>query len=135
MKPNGKMSAASDWEAMSREAMEDRRQGKRVPLAFNIEVSGFDHTGRMFSERTVTADVSEAGCRFRLTAQVKRGDVVAIRLIRRKASDPGRSKPLLFQIAWVARERGGWVAGALKLQPENMWHVTFPPKQPKPPTA
>ena len=51
----------TEWELLSREVMQDRRKGKRVCLTFPIEVSGFDRSGRLFSERTVTQDISEAG--------------------------------------------------------------------------
>src|SRR6266849_4097065 len=110
-----KMENLTEWSELSKLAMQDRRKGKRVPLAFPIEVSGFDRTGRHFSEATKT------------------GDVVAIKLIPRGNGLAPASKALLFQIAWVKPEADGWAAGALKLQPENIWHMSFPPgKQSKP---
>jgi hypothetical protein len=128
-----KMENVTDWAELSKLAMQDRRKGKRVPLAFPIEVSGFDRNGRHFSEATKTCDISEAGCRFGIKAQLKPGDVVAIKLITRGNGLTPASKALLFQIAWVKPEPEGWAAGALKLQPENIWHMSFPPgKQSKP---
>jgi hypothetical protein len=132
------MSTLTEWDELSLEAQRDRREGKRVPLTFPIEVSGFDHTAHMFSERTKTTDISELGCRFQVKTEIARGDVVAIRLLSRCRDGVPGSKPLLFQIVWVQPdpEGEGWIAGALKLQPENIWHVAFPPtNQPKPQTA
>ena len=127
------MESLTDWELLSREVQRDRRKGKRVPLAFPIEVSGFDPTARLFTERTKTTDISEMGCRFRMKAEVSRGDVVAIKLLGRRDDDEPASKPLLFQVAWVRRDPEGWIVGALKLQPEKIWRVVFPqPNQPKP---
>ncbi len=122
------MENLTEWAELSKLAMQDRRKGKRVPLAFPIEVSGFDRTGRHFSEATKTCDISEAGCRFRIKAHLKPGDVVAIKLITRGNGLAPASKALLFQIAWVKPEADGWAVGALKLQPENMWHMSFPPR-------
>ncbi len=130
------MPPQTDWELFSHEVMEDRRKGKRVTLTFPIEVSGFDRTGRLFSERTVTLDISEAGCRFHLKTQIERGDVVAVKLLSRRDLSLPPARPLLFQVIWIDREEDGWVAGALKLQPEDIWHMAFPPSNhPKTPPA
>jgi hypothetical protein len=120
------MKLLSDWQALSLEVREDRRQGKRVPLALPIEVSGFDRTARLFFERTMTLDVSEAGCRFQLKTPLERGDMVAIRLLSGQKDEPSAGKPVLFQIMWSIREPEGWTVGALRLQPENIWHVALP---------
>ncbi|GEM_PF-1011647 len=136
MEQNEKPESLTEWEALSREANQDRRKGKRVTLAFPIEISGFDRRGRLFRDSTTTCDISELGCRFRVKTQLERGDVVAIKLIRRTNGQAPERKPLLFQIAWVAREADGWVAGALMLQPDNFWNMTFPATgQPKTPST
>ncbi len=126
------MESVTDWEALSVEVQKDRRKGKSVSLAFPIEVCGFDRTGRLFFERTMTRDVSEAGCLFQVKTPLERGDVVAIRLLSSGEDQPSAGKPVLFQIMWSIREPEGWTAGALRLQPENIRHGTFPPsEQPK----
>ena len=127
------MRTETDWEELSQEAQKDRRKGKRVPLAFPIEVSGFDSTGRLFAECTATSNISESGCRFQVKTQLERGDVVAIKLLSRRNDLAPASKPLLFQIVLVAREAEGWTAGALQLESENLWHMAFPSSNlPKP---
>jgi hypothetical protein len=120
------MAMLTDWEALSLEVMQDRRKGKRVPLAFPIEVSGFDRTGHLFAERTMTSNISKNGCGFLVKTPLHRGDVVAIKLIGRQDGHSPASKPLLFQIMWSTRTAAGWRAGALRLQPEGLWPVAFP---------
>lgn len=123
----------ADREENTDDSCLERRRGKRVPLTFPVEVAGFDRVGRLFSERALTTDISEEGCRIRVRAPLERGDVVAIKLVSQPEGNHTANKPLLFQIAWVAREKEGWTVGALKLQPENIWHVAFPPQnRPKP---
>jgi hypothetical protein len=96
-------------------------------MSFAIVVSGFDRSGRLFSEQASTIDISEAGCRFRVKIHLERGDVVAIRRSSRDKVRADAGKPLLFQIVWSTRDGDGWAAGALKLQSENIWHMAFPP--------
>ena len=98
-------------------------------------MSGFDRTGRLFYERTVTSNVSENGCRFQVSKPLEPGDVVAIKIIGCQDASPAANKALLFQIRWIVRENGGWLAGALKLQPESIWHTSFPPGNQKKPPA
>ncbi len=111
----------------------NRRKAKRVVIAFPVEISGFDEAGRIFRERTVTSDVSEHGCRFDLLRELKCGEVIAIQLGSRSEERSDKGKPLLFEIAWVEPSVHGWTIGAFKLQPENIWHLVFPPgKSPLP---
>ncbi len=122
------MKNAIDWEELSLEASQDRRRERRIPLAFPVEVSGFDQNGRYFSEQTMTADISESGCRFHLKIQVHCGAVVALKVVSRGNSKALPDRPLLFQVARVKQEGDGdgWVVGAVKLQPESLWCVAFP---------
>jgi hypothetical protein len=79
----------------------DRRREPRVPLALPIGVSGFDRTGRFFTERTSTFDVSNLGCRFPLHVEMGKDSVVAIRVIRRGDGLEADFPPVLFRLAWV----------------------------------
>jgi hypothetical protein len=116
-------------DATKTETAVDRRQAKRIPISFPIEISGFDDAGRLFRECTVTTDVSEQGCKFDLLRELKRGSVVAIQLVSRTGERLDKSKPLLFEIAWADASVRGWTMGASKLQPENIWHLAFPAKK------
>lgn len=109
------MKSLTDWQALSLAVREDRREGKRVPLALPIEVSGFGRTAGLFFERTMTLDDSEAGCRFQVKTPLERGDVIAIRLLSGQKHEPSAGKPVLFQIMWSIREPEGWAVGALRL--------------------
>jgi hypothetical protein len=120
------MKLLTDWQALSLEVGEDRRQGKRAPLALPIEVSGFDRTARLFLERTMILDVSAAGCRFQLKTPLERGDVVAISLLSGQEDELSAGKPVLFRIMWSIREAEGWTVSALRLQPENIWQAALP---------
>ena len=122
------MPSQKEWEALSLEAQEDRRKGKRVPHTYPVEVSGLDPAGRLFSERTVTTNVSETGCCFQVKTRLERGAVVAIKLLSRQKETPHPAKAVLFQIIWVAPDADGLTVGTLKLQQEQMWNLAFPPK-------
>ena len=119
------MGTQTNWAVLTQE-VEDRRKGVRLPVAFRIEVLGFDRTGRLFSERTQTSNISKDGCSFHTQTPLERGSIVAIRLVSDPNGGSGACKPLLFQIRWVEAEGTGSAAGAVKLQPENIWDVAFP---------
>lgn len=123
------MRATTDWKHLSEEASKDRRRERRIRLTFPIEVSGFDRSGRYFSERTLTSDVSQSGCRFHLKSEVECSTVVAIKLVTRETGMPRSGRPLLFQVVRAACEKDGWSVGASSLQPENLWCVAFPSPQ------
>ncbi len=128
------MTKTIDWEELSLEASQDRRRERRIPLSFPIEVSGFDRSGKYFAERTMTLDISESGCCFRLSTQVERGAMVALKVVSRGNSKALPDRPLLFQIARLTQDGDGWTYGATKLQPESLWCVAFPAAA-KPPTS
>ncbi len=122
------MPALTDWEELSRLIQEDRRQGKRVPLSFPIEVTGLDRAGRLFVERSITRDVSEWGCQIQLSTKLERGDIVAVRLLTRLCPHPDGNRPVLFEVVWFEHADGEWKAGLKKLQREKIWNMSFPPK-------
>ena len=123
-----------NWDEVVNEISEDRRAGKRLRLNFSIEMTGFDRTGRLFTERTKTDDISEIGCRFDLLTPVERGAVVAIKLLPPGYATLPEEKPLLFEIMWVVARTNCWTVGTRKLQGDKIWKVTFPPanQSPKP---
>ncbi len=119
----------TNWEELSNQARTERRRGKRVPLVFPIEVSGFTSEGRMFSEKTKTLDISERGCRFILERELQCGEDVAIKLLSRDDPSSPASTPLLFRVVWCMQIGARWRVGVLKLQSKNIWHVAFPPEK------
>lgn len=122
-----------DWAALRLHVHEGRRREARKPVALRIEVCGFDRSGQFFNEQTETIDASEWGCKFRLPLPMEKDTIVAIRMDDRSRRRESDARPVLFQIAYVRQEAGGWTMGATKLQNEPIW----PPDLLKlePPTA
>jgi PilZ domain len=100
---------------------DDRRREPRYPHSFSIEVSGFDHAGRFFTETTWTVDASLCGCRFNLRTAVERGSVVAIRLLSTEQRLPIDRPTLLFQVAHTQQSARGWTVGVWKMQSSKAW--------------
>ena len=100
------------------------KRENRIGLRFSIEISGFDRSGKYFSERSETTNVSRNGCKFRVHKEIGPHSVVAIRVVRSK--DPkGESAPSLFQVSRTEVTRDGWSAGAAKLLDGDPWSVDF----------
>jgi PilZ domain len=106
-------------------ATDDRRREPRYPHSFSIEVSGFDHAGRFFTERTSTLDASMCGCRFNLRTAVERGSVVAIRLLHAEIRSALDRPTVLFQVAHTQQSGRGWIVGVWKLQSSRAWSSQF----------
>lgn len=104
---------------------EDRRREPRYTHSFSIEVSGFDHAGRFFTERTFTLDASMCGCRFNLRSSVERGSVVAVRLLGVESRTVMDRPTLLFQVAHTQQSGRGWIVGVWKLQSSRAWASQF----------
>jgi hypothetical protein len=102
-----------------------KRESRRV-LSRTIEVSGFDRNGRFFSERTLTSDISDNGCKFNLQTEVDRHSALAIRVIHRRHGLELDSRPVLFEVARMEPQPGGWTMGASLMQPIGPWWVEVP---------
>lgn len=101
----------------------ERRREERHQVQLPIEVSGLDRHGRFFTESTNTRDVSDHGCRFALRQEVRKDAVVAIRLAPQQGEQEPIKWPVLFQVAWVGELPEGWVLGASKVQPDELWDI------------
>ena len=104
----------------------ERRQGKRIPLSFHVEVSGIGRNGVPYCDHAAASDVSERGCQLNLTREVRIGDLLTLRVVRRKDASAEQEAPFLYQTVWVESSSGGWVAGLAELEPGNPWRITFP---------
>jgi hypothetical protein len=107
----------------------ERRRTKRVPLSFQIEVSGRDRTGAAFCERAMTSDVNQNGCKFDLLWELKPGDLVSISVSPKGPRLTPAEQPTIFQVVWVEPSELGWTVGATSLQNKNIWHMVFPVKK------
>jgi hypothetical protein len=100
--------------------LEQRRELRyRVPI--EIEISGISPTGEPFHERTVTRNVSEWGCGFVTSIELKENDMVALRVASRDTEESVHARQTLFQVRRVTREKDGWLVGAWKMESGNVW--------------
>jgi hypothetical protein len=106
----------------------ERRRGQRVPLAFHVEVSGIGFNGIPYCDHVAASNISDRGCQVHLTREVRPGDLLTIRVVRRQDSADDQGGLFLYQTAWVeSSENGaGWMAGLAALDPGNPWRVNFP---------
>jgi hypothetical protein len=114
------------WVGLSLERRRERERESRREMCHTIEVCGFDRNGRFFSERTLTCDISDTGCKFDLHTEVERESVLAIRVINRRHGQEIDSRPVLFQVARMNPQPGGWTMGASLVQPTGPWWVEIP---------
>ena len=106
----------------------ERRRTPRMSIPFRIEVCGRESKGSLFRDETTTMDVNEHGCKFDLAHQVDRGDLVTIRRVTQNPSPTDETGPMLFQIVWTELHETGCIVGAMKLQDQSAWPMTFPAK-------
>ena len=100
--------------------LEQRRELRfRVPI--EIEISGINPNAEPFHERTVTRNVSEWGCGFTTSIELKENDMVALRVSSRDAGESVHARQTLFQVRRVTREGDGWLVGAWKMESGNVW--------------
>jgi hypothetical protein len=113
---------------MSIRPARERRRGQRVGLAFHVEISGIGLNGIPYCDHAAASNVSDRGCQVHLTREVKVGDLVTIRVVRREIPAPEQEGPFLYQAVWVeTSENGdGWMAGLAALEPGNPWRIHFP---------
>lgn len=111
---------------VSPESKRERRHQTRLEVKYPIEVSGFNRRGRYFTERTLTLDVSDGGCKFRLSNELEKGSVVAIRIIIRRNGREIDTRPVLFQVNWFQGLPKGWTLGVSKLQAGASWCASIP---------
>jgi hypothetical protein len=108
-------------------AATERRREQRLSADIPAEITGIDHAGHLFTERTLLEDVSEIGYRFETHTQLQCGDIVAV-----KPVEPGEKSLMLGQsqlveVAWIAHHKAGWTVGTRKLHGEKLAKPEFPP--------
>jgi hypothetical protein len=102
--------------------LESRRE-PRIDLHFPIEVSGFDCRRKHFTERTITLEVSNSGCRFPLHAHVENHSAIALRVLLHSRGVETDLRPVLFEVMHVEAADLGWTVTAVKLQNGQVWPV------------
>jgi hypothetical protein len=96
------------------------RRGPRESATLFIAVFGFDLAGHFFTDHTVTVNISEDGCCFRLNREVPFDTLLAIQTLDHNSD--ALARPALYQIAWMERMARGATVGAARLQGDSMWH-------------
>jgi hypothetical protein len=97
------------------------RREKRYSLPVEVEVSGIDRDGQVFRERTLTRNVSEWGCGFPVSVELKADDIIALRVIYSDVVKSPEVRQSLFQVRSVTREENGWLVGAWKVDEGKVW--------------
>jgi hypothetical protein len=107
-------------DGMASAHLQERRE-VRYEVPIEVEISGLDRTGQVFRERTFTKDVSEWGCGFTSSVELKVDDIVAVSLVAPGTTEPDSPPASLFQVVRVSPKEGGWLVGAWKMNREKMW--------------
>ncbi len=124
------METSIDWNQLSQETRDNRRDGKRVALNYGLEVRGSDETGAFYACAARTRNVSEHGCCFETAMKIRKDEVVSLQVVRHKESGEKQStNALIFRICWVVQEGGLWIAGAEMAEQEKPWGIDFPRKK------
>lgn len=118
------------WDELGIDAVPRRREMRRS-IRIPIEVTGFAEDGKFFAERTVTTDVSESGCSFRLKRDLERGGIVSIKVLAPAQCKRSGNEPLLYQVAHATLDARGRVIGTAKLQEESVWSIAVPEAEEK----
>jgi len=91
-----------------------------------IEACGFDRSGRFFTERTETSDVSESGCKFRLRAEINSDAILALRIIGDRNNGVPPMRPVLFRTVQTEKDSCDWIVAVSKLQQNDPWMANSP---------
>jgi hypothetical protein len=69
--------------------------------------------------------VSEWGCAFPLSVELKPDDIIAVRVISKDMSEPAPTEQTMFQVVRVQRNQDGWEVGAWKMDGGDAWAATI----------
>ena len=75
---------------------QERRLDQRIVARWPVEISGIDETGRQFSERTQSVDVSREGCRLLTQNSVQPGTVIGVEPLGPNGENLAEEFPRLF---------------------------------------
>jgi hypothetical protein len=105
--------------------LKERRE-IRYDVALEIEVSGIGQDAQAFHERTVTRDVSEWGCGFLVSTEMKVDDMIAIRMSSPDREGASPRPQCFYQVLRVKREGNRWLVGAWKMGGSDIWGSDLP---------
>jgi hypothetical protein len=123
--PGEKSGEKLSEQSMASAHLKERREN-RYDACIEIEVSGIGQDGQAFHEKTITRDVSEWGCGFPLTTEVKVDDMIALHMASWGGGGSQPPPQSLFQILRVKQEEDHWLVGAWKMDNEDVWGEELP---------
>jgi hypothetical protein len=91
------------------------RREPRSETALTFAVCGLTSSGRFFVELSSTVNVSHSGCCLWLHTCPQADSALALREAPGGASLPKGASQVLFQVAWLRPQAGGWLVGAFAL--------------------
>jgi hypothetical protein len=97
------------------------RYEPRYAVPIEIEVTGIDRNREVFHERTYTKNVSQWGCAFLLPVELKKDDIVSLRVASGDKEETEPALQSLFQVVRVTREENGWLVGTWKMEDKDVW--------------
>jgi hypothetical protein len=101
----------------------NERREDRFALSFEIEVSGINGEGEVFHMSLKTRNASHWGCGFLSPIEMRKDDIVAIRVASPDGPGAVQRLPVRFQVVHVEREAGGWAIGAWKMESDDVWGI------------
>jgi hypothetical protein len=91
------------------------RRERRSKAVLAFAVCGLASSGRFFVELSSTVNVSHSGCCLWLHTCPQADSALALREAPGGASLPKGASQVLFQVAWMRPQAGGWLVGAFAL--------------------
>lgn len=104
--------------------LQERRE-PRYKASVEIEVSGIHQNGEVFRERTVTRDLSEWGCGFLLSFELKADDIILVCVIPAETGTLDQARQALFQVVCVVSEGDRWLVGVWKVENSDLRGVSL----------
>jgi len=106
---------------MASRHLSERREA-RYSISFPIEIAGVSRDGQAFRETTHTLNVSEWGCGFLSSLELKADDIILLRRLPTAADRSGRApREAFFQVVRVERKEHAWLIGAWKMESADVW--------------
>ena len=104
-------------------AHRSERREERFALPFDVEVSGINGEGSVFHVTVQTRNVSRWGCGFLSPIELRKDDIVAVRVASPEDAGVAKRPAIRFQVVRVEREGDGWSVGAWKVDHDDVWGI------------
>ncbi len=123
----GRASGQSSDGAPEPEPFRSTRHEPRSAAELTFAVCGLSFNGRFFVELCSTVNVSRSGCCLRLHTRPQTDSALVLRAVPGGTALPEGISQLLFQLAWLRPDDGGWLIGAFALDKADLSRLAFPP--------